>query len=242
MSLTRSMEPAVLARRGGVLYLLVILVGASGIWIRWPLVASGNPARIATHLRSLEGLWRVGTTVDIVGGLLAVGLAWNLYLLFRAVDRDLALLGLLLDGVVVSLQAAFSLTLVAALLPLGSSAYPSGFTREQVEALSYFAVRAHSAGFSISLVFLGAVHAVRGRIILRSSSLPRWLGVLVTIAGAGCLVNGLANLLAPAIARPLLVVVYVPIVAGQIALCLWLLLNGANGDRWGRLANGEVSS
>ena len=68
-------------------------------------------------------------------------------------------------------------------------------------------------------------------LILRSTFLPRILGVLLAIEGLGYLINSFTAFLAPALqARisPYFMVTGI----GEVALCLWLLLMGVNVQRW----------
>ena len=225
--------PPTLARLGGLLYLLVILGGIFGeIVARGSLIVPGDAAATASHLRASEGLWRAGIAVDLVCCACTIGLAWILYGLLRTVDRKLALLMIFVDVIAIGLQAAFDLNLVAALLPLGSAAYLKVFTPRQLETLAYLSVRTHAFGYGISLLFFGLVFPIRGWLIVRSGFLPRVIGVLVSIAGLGYLVNGFTLILAPALAGKLFMFVALPILAGEGSLCLWLLFKGVNVEKY----------
>lgn len=230
---SEGVSPPALARLGGLLYLVVILAGLfCELFARGSLIVPGDAVATAEHLRATEGLWRAGIAVDMVACACTVGLAWILYGLLRVVDRYLALLMIFFDVIAIGLQAAFELNLVAALFPLGGAAYLKAFTPGQLDALAYLAIRSHTTGFGISLLFFGMVFPIRGYLIARSGFLPRVVGVLVTIAGLGYMANGFAMILAPAIAGTLFFFVAAPILAGEGSLCLWLLLKGVNAEKW----------
>ena len=90
-----------------------------------------------------------------------------------------------------------------------------------------------------SLVFFGVYCLLIGSLILRSTFLPRTLGVLMALAGLGWL-----TFLFPPLANHLSPYNLAPGIIGEAALTLWLLLVGVNVDRWKALAtdSGQPSS
>ena len=72
---------------------------------------------------------------------------------------------------------------------------------------------------------------VLGYLIFRSTILPRAIGVLIAIAGAGCLM-----FVVPPISSALLVYLEILGIVAEGLLMLWLLLLGVNGRRWSQLA------
>jgi hypothetical protein len=68
------------------------------------------------------------------------------------------------------------------LLPVDAP-YLKAFTPEQLQALSYVAIRTHDYGFGFGLSFFGVECLVVGYLIIRSSYLPAILGVMMQIAG-----------------------------------------------------------
>ena len=93
-----------------------------------------------------------------------------------------------------------------------------------IAALSPF----HLALFHInSLVFFGFYCLLIGYLILRSTFLPRTLGVLMVFAGLGWL-----TFLSPPLAHDLSPYILAPGIIGEGSLTLWLLVAGVNVQRW----------
>jgi len=86
------------------------------------------------------------------------------------------------------------------------------------------------------LVFFGCYCLMIGWLIYTSTYLPRFLGVLMAIAGLGWL-----TFLSPSLARALSPWVYGPGLLGEGALTGWLLVKGIDVPQWRRQA-GEASS
>jgi hypothetical protein len=77
------------------------------------------------------------------------------------------------------------------------------------------------------LVFFGFYCLLIGYLILKSTFLPRILGVLMLFAGLGWL-----TFLRPAFAISLSPYVFLPGIIGEGMLTLWLLIFGVNEARW----------
>ena len=92
MNLLDAKRARFLARVGGVLYLIIIALGALGeAVVRGRIVVPGNATATAANLRSMEWLWRLGVAGEVVLLTCAIALALILYILLRRVSRDLAL-------------------------------------------------------------------------------------------------------------------------------------------------------
>jgi hypothetical protein len=92
MHLLDAKRAQLVARVGGVLYLVIIVLGALGeAVVRGSIVVPGNATATAANLRSMEWLWRLGVAGEVVLLACATALAVILYVLLRPVSRDLAL-------------------------------------------------------------------------------------------------------------------------------------------------------
>lgn len=140
-----------------------------------------------------------------------IGVALIFYLLFKPVSKSLSLLG-----------AIFRLTLVA-IMAVGTLNYFGG--------LNLFNAGRSAAAFdklyALSLVPFGVHCLLIGYLVFRSGFLPRFLGVLMTIAGLGWL-----TFVSPLLAHHLYPYNLIPGVVGEGALTLWLLVVGLNEKRW----------
>jgi hypothetical protein len=93
----------------------------------------------------------------------------------------------------------------------------------------------HRAPYEIgSLVFFGPYCLLIGYLILRSTFLPRILGVLMVLAGLGWLIFLLPR------AKGLITYVEVLGIIAEGSLMLWLLIKGVNVQRWKEQAGAEV--
>jgi hypothetical protein len=102
-----------------------------------------------------------------------------------------------------------------------------GAERAQGLALVFF--DAHAIGYTLALLFFAVSLFFLGLLVWRSGFVPKVLGALVLLAGAGYLVDGFANVLLTnyaTYADVFAMVVFAPAIVGELAFALWLLVRG----------------
>ncbi len=101
------------------------------------------------------------------------------------------------------------------------------FAGNQVQALALLSLTLHTQAFNIYLIFFGFWLIPTGYLIVRSTFLPRILGVLLVLDGVGW-----AAFLWPPLATALYSVISVVAAFAELPLALWLLVVGVNVQRW----------
>jgi hypothetical protein len=221
-----------LARIGGALYLYIIVVGATQeAVVRAKVVVPGNALATAENLRSLEWLWRLGVAGEVTLLVSATILSLILYVLLRPVSRDLALLAVLFNVACIAIEGVAAVSLANALSPL-SNVYVGTFTPEQAGSLALLSIRAHTAGFSIALIFFGVECVILGYLIHRSGYMPKAIGRLMQLAGVCYAINSFAVLLSPRLSAVLFPAILLPALIAELSLALWLLVRGVRPAQW----------
>jgi hypothetical protein len=226
-------SPQVYARIGGVLYLVIIVLGAFAEgFVANKLIAPGDAAATAHNIMAASGLWRLSVAGDLIIVLCAVPLLWIEYLLLRPVSRQLVLLAVLFNLVSLAVEAISKLFLLVVMPTLGSADYSKAFEPQQLQVLANLALESHDIAFNIALLFFGFTCLVYGYLIFRSRYLPKFIGVLMQIAGLSYLTACFAALFAPALADLLTPAILLPPLIGEASFCLWLLIKGVDISKW----------
>lgn len=226
-------SPQLYARTIGVLYLIVIVVGFFAYGYVPGKVVSADVAVTARNILAHELLWRAGIVAGLI--MVAAGVAQLLfeYLLLRPVQRNIVLLAVLFNMMSLAIESVSALGHLAALAMLSGQDSLSGVTTHQLQAWASLAIDLHDADLNISFLFFGCVCLLYGFLIYRSTFLPRFLGVLMTLAGLCYSGNSILVFLdlhvLPASGIPLLLV---PAGLSELILCLWLLIIGVNVPKW----------
>jgi hypothetical protein len=175
---------------------------------------------------------RLGVVGEVVLLACATALAVIFYVLLRSVSPELALAAAFFNLVCITIEAVAAVSLASALFPLSSASYLNAFTPDQIATMATLAIRSHTTGFAIALVFFGVECVILGHLIHRSGHLPRLIGRLMQVAGLCYVVNSLAVLLSPPLASRLLPAILMPSLIAELSLALWLLVKGVDAEKW----------
>jgi hypothetical protein len=227
-------SPRRLARIAGALYLVNIVLGAFAIGVVPAIIVVGPDAAATLHnIRAHELLYRSGLAAHVVVTVTNVPLALIFYDLFKVVNRRLALLDAFFILVATAIEASGLLHQFAPLVLLGSGPSAGALPAAQLQALAYAPGSALSGiDYSIHTVFFGLDILCAAYLVLRSTFLPRTIGVLLAIDGLAYLLYSFAEFLAPGFAAHLVPWIQLPALLGEGSLCLWLLVVGVNVERW----------
>jgi len=156
--------------------------------------------------------------------------AWALYALLKSVNKELALLFLLLNLSGVAVYSVNLLNQFAALLLLSGADYLKVFQADQLQALAMFFLTLYKNGYWISQVFFGAWLFPLGYLVFKSGFLPRILGLVMMIHCVGWLLTFLQFFLFPSFTG----ITYLTYPLGFISeagLTLWLLIMGVKDQK-----------
>ncbi len=214
------------ARMAGALYLLYIVLHIFADVIgRSKIIVYGNAAMTTHNIVTSALEFRIGYVVDLFAAVAFLLAAWALYRLLRPVNKDIALLFLLLNGCGVVVQCASDLLLPSSQLLLSNADYAKAFQMDQRQAMVMSLLYLYKNGFMIAQLFYGAWLFPLGYLVFKSSFLPRILGIVLMIHCATWLMTSLQFFLFPTFTT----ITYVSWPLGFIAefgLTLWLLVMG----------------
>ena len=218
------------ARMAGFLYLIYMVTHIiSDVW-RDSFIVLGDAAATASTIMAHEGLF----TITAVGDLLAAALfflaAWALYVLLEPVNKNLALLFLLLNLAGVVIQCMSALNLFAALLLMNGPDYLNVFQVDQLQSLAMFFLDLREKGFTVAYLFYGVWLFPLGYLVFKSGFLPRILGIVLMVHCFTWLSTFFQSFLFPGFDA----ITYVSYPLGLIAelgLTLWLMIMGVKEQK-----------
>jgi hypothetical protein len=216
------------ARIAGMLYLVIAFIAPVGLlYVPSKVIVSGNATATADNIRASGWLLRAGIASELVHQVIAVFLVLALYRLFKAVDERLAVLVVIL-GALVSVPIMFVNVLndLAALSLVSGAGFLAAFEKPQLDALAYLFVRLHGQGITVASVFWGLWLFPFGLLVIRCGFIPRVLGVLLLVAGAGYVVDSFTTLVLPQYG-PMVSPVAGLLVVGELPIIIWLAFWGA---------------
>jgi hypothetical protein len=224
------LAPRQAARIAGSGYLAIFVLAIfANFFVRERLIDPGDAAATASNILGSEALFRLGLVSFLAVFALDVAIAWALYVFFRPVHRDLSLLTAWFRLVYTILLGVAVIFLFLALQLLSGADDLTGLASGQRDALLLLFLEGFNYAWLIGLGVFGVHLALLGWLALRSGSIPKVLGGLLILAGAGYGIDTAANALLASYddyATLFLVIAAVPSVIGELAFAIWLLARG----------------
>ena len=222
------------ARLAGILGIITIIAGGFGeVYAPGALIVSGDVAATAHNILTREALFRWGFAGYLVEALCDAGLTMAFWVLMRPVNRNLAMLMVVLRIISTCGFASAEMLYFGALRTLESATTLSAFQPDQLSGIAYTLIQVSSFGQALFSMFYGVANIVFGWLIYRSGYLPRIFGIGMAMAGVAFTTRTVLLVLAPAYASPLLMATAA---IAFIPLIFWLLIRGVDVSAWRRIS------
>ena len=190
------------------------------------VVGAGDAVATSTNLLAHATAFQLGSSFDLLGNCLYIVLTVLLYGVFRPLNRNVALLAATFSLMGCATQIIGTFFRIAPFVLLTDNQPFGAFSPQQLQVAALISLRMFSRVFLVSFVLFGFFELVLGYLILKSTFLPRWLGLLWMVAG----VIGMTFLWPPLGMRIFPLVVAFSI--GELILAIWLIVKGPAIDKW----------
>jgi hypothetical protein len=229
MTTKEKINPNKTARVAGCLYLMLFPLGIFGIiYVPSSLIVLGDAATTASNIMANELLYRLSIVTALTLQIVYIFLALALYKLLNPVDKNNAVLMVILVLVAAPIAMLNELNHVAVLLVLSGSDFLTTFSLDQVQASVPLFLNLHEHGVFIAQIFWGLWLFPMGYLIFKSNFLPLALGILMIIGGFGYLVDSFVYFIFPDFDVTFSEFTFL----GELLLPLWLMFKGVNHEQW----------
>ena len=225
------------ARSAGLLYLahfVAFFLADNGV--HYTAVGPIDAAATTRNLMSSAGLFRRGYVSFLLAALFFLLAAWALYALLKPVNKDLALLFVLLNLSGVVIQCASLFSEFGAYLLLSGADFLKVFSEDQLQALAMLFLMVYKNGFMIAQIFLALWVLPLGYLVIKSGYLPKILGIFLLIDCFVLLIWVFQFFLFypenEVISGLCLAISFI----AEASFCLWILIKGVNVEQWEKRA------
>lgn len=218
------------AKTAGLLVLLSIVVGGFGeAYVPSKIIVSNDAAATVENLRASDLMFRLGFAGYLVEACCDLTLALIFYVLLKPVDKHVSLLAAFFGIMGTATFAAAELFYFAPTILLKDGAYLSTFSPDQLNTLVLLSLKLFGLGAAIFAVFYGVGWVLRGYLMYQSGYFPKFLGILMTLAGLAFIASNGVRVLAPRCPSGWLMFLMMP---GLLSLTVWLLVKGVDLPKW----------
>lgn len=197
------------------------------------IIVSNDAAATAANIKAFSFLFRLGFAGFLVESLCDTALALIFYVLLKPVNKHLSLLAAFFGLMATATFAVTELFYFMAMHWLGDGAYLKTFQPDQLQTMALLSLKYYTYGGTLFTAYYGVAWIIRSYLIFRSGFLPKLIGVLMAIGGAGFVVRNFLLVLAPAYASDVLLMLLFP---GGLLLMGWLLVRGVDVAKWRQMS------
>jgi len=228
--------PRTIARAAGVLILLTIAGGIfAQAFVSDRLIAFSDAGLTARNILANQSLFRMSFTVYLIEMACQIATTALFYVLLRPVNRSIALVAAFIDLSGAIIKTLSRLFYIVPLSVLADANGAGPFSVDQLRALALLLLKINDRGAAMALAFFGISGVLTGYLIFRSTFLPRTLGILAMIAGAGWL-----RFFFPGVHTPSFILIAVLALLVCALEIFWLLVFGVDEEKWKQMATQQM--
>ena len=193
------------------------------------MVVPADASATAENILNSGSVFRLGIFTWLIILICDILAAWGLYVFFRAANENFSLLTAWFRVVYAAVLGIALYNFVMVLQLLEGDTMLSIFESEEVFAQALVYLQGFEGTWSMGLILFGIHLLLLGWLAFRSGFLPKWISVLLLLAGLGYVVVHTGKMLFPGgeeVISILNMVFMVPMIAGEVGMGIWLLVKG----------------
>ena len=183
------------ARMAGLFYFIYIL--ASIIADLFGHFVFADASATVNHIMAHQSLFRIGVVISLFSYVFFLLAAWYLYVLLKPVNKNIALLFLLLNLGGFAILVYSHLNLFSSLMLLSGADYLKVFQPDQLQAQAMLFINLYHNGSTIAQIPFGVWLLPLGYLVFKSGFLPKILGILLIVDCFGLLIYVCQRFLLP---------------------------------------------
>ena len=194
-------------------------------YIPGKIVVAGDALMTAANIVANQTLFSISIVGGLVAQLIHIVAVLVLYKLFKSVDKNQALLIVVLGLIGVPITMLGTLNQAAAMMMTKRTEYMSAFDPTQLQALTMLFLDLFKKSEIISWLFWGLWLFPQGILIIKSGYFPRVFGFLMILAGFGYFLGSFVYFLLPN--NQTLANILNLLTMGEVAFMAWVMIKGA---------------
>jgi hypothetical protein len=176
----------------------------------------------AQNIMANQGLFVAAIFAYLLTFICDIVIAWGLYIFLKPVGKELSLLAAGLRIVYTILALVALNNLITAFQLVTTPNYLKLFPADHVNALAMVALRAFRNHWYFGLIFFGIHLLLTGYLALKSTYIPKVIGILILISGFGYFLSSIRPYLLPGINIDFALYTFL----GEVIFMVWLLIKG----------------
>ena len=204
------------------LMVMVFTAPIAEMYILPKLIDFGDATKTLDQIINEKNLFTIAIFLYLITFIADVIVAWGLYYYFKPYHRGLSLLTawFRLIYTALALIGLFNLVKLLQLLKIADP-MTEEFKADMAQQ-SMLLLRGFGSEWGISFVFFGICLGLLGYLAFKASYVPKWIGILLIIAGAGYFIDSIKPYFFPGLDTSYLMITFF----GELVFMFWLLIKG----------------
>lgn len=230
-------EPRAWARVAGLCWLMCIGCGiyAEG-FVRAKLVVHGDAVATIHNILINEATYRLAAAAEFIGTAAYLVLTAIMYRLLAPVNKTVSLIAAFFSIVGCTIWILGVADDVVPFMVFSQAHAHGAIATEPMQTVAFAFVRLQGASLTIGMICFGVQCFLMGLLIVKSTFLPKLIGIVLVVGGAGYFVTSIADIASLPIGSLLEAYGNQPGAVGELLMGLWLTVVGVNPAKWKVLA------
>lgn len=220
-------SPVRLARKAGLLYLVVAVFGGFAQIVRMNVYVPGNAEATTAKIAANAALVRLSFAADLIQAVVWLILALMLYRLLAHAGRTIARAMVVFVAVSAAIATLNLVNQFGALLVATQDSYVTAFGASGSHALVLLLMDLQHYGYLIAQFTWIWLFAL-GLLGYRSGLFPKWLSLLLMLGTVCYVIDALTRFLAPSLEDAAAAVFVLPEIICEVSLLAYLLIRGVS--------------
>lgn len=190
------------------------------------IIVTGDATTTVNNILNNEGLFRFGIVAHLAVILLDMIVAWALYIFLKPTKNSLSLLAAWSRLVYAIIYGIALVNLYSVFQLLGNADYLSVFKTSEIQAQVMLSLNAFRDTWNVGYTFFGLHLTLLGIVAYRSGFIPKFIGILLLIAGVCYMIDYFGLLLFPNLGLGLSAIFG----WGELIFMFWLLIRGGKAE------------
>jgi hypothetical protein len=177
------------------LLLMIVFIMLAELLAMANIIVPGDAAATTNNITAHESRFRMGVFFYLIVVILDFVVAWALYVFLKPLNNSLSMLAAWSRLAYATLFGVALVNYYGVVQLLSNADKVSAFQPTELHTQVMLSLNAFHNVWDVGFIFFGLHLVFLGVVVFKSSSIPRWLGILVVISGISYLIDYFGKIL-----------------------------------------------
>ncbi len=189
------------------------------------IIIKGDAQTTAINLKSSLSIFRLGILFYLIIAVLDIIVAWGLYVIVEPVNKNISLLSAWFRIIYAAILVAALSNLLNIFQFTDNSLFLNVLEKHQINTQILYLFNSFQSLWDFSMILFSIHLLILGALMLMAKYIPKFLSILIIIAGIGYLIDGFGNILFVNYNFQIAMFTFI----GEVIMIFWLFWKGIKG-------------